>query len=126
TSGCSSGRTRRRSSGSCPPPTRRRPRRAEWRSSPRAPTRCSPCRCCSSWSLPAECSGAPSSADPGAWLLLLRQAGDLVAGLYFFPGEPSLVGLDRVDRGAGGDVRLLGLRLHVEDVEDGAVRVDER
>src|SRR5262245_2365934 len=41
-------------------------------------------------------------------------------------GEPALAHFERVKTGAARPVRVLGLRGHVLDVEDRAVRIEER
>src|SRR5258706_7851988 len=54
------------------------------------------------------------------------QAAELRSRLHTALGEPSLGHLQGEHRPRRGAVRLLAVRLHVGDVDDGAARVDER
>jgi superoxide dismutase, Fe-Mn family len=65
---------------------------------------------------PLSLGGAPSRV-----VLFERRPRELLPGLQALLREPSGVHLQHVAHGPGGAVRIQGLRLHLVDVDDGAV-----
>src|SRR5262249_16303744 len=123
TSGSSSGRTRRRCSASCRwRQTRKRPPASApaW---PRASTPCCRSRCSTSWWRRA--TAAWPSRKAFLFLLHPGNAAEAASRLYSSSGKPATIHLERVSNRLSGAVRILGLRLHVLDIDDRATVVDE-